>query len=454
MKDLRAEPRPLKSMKYVEGSKRVFLDTGTKFPREVIWAIGAIKYASAKSNVSLGLLDEKMGRSIMSKAREVMKGNWDQQIVVDVFQTGSGTGLNMNANELISELASDELKSKVHPNDHVNMSQSSNDVGPSAVRVAAAYVVDRRVIPNLKAITRSLGSLSVRTATVYKAGRTHLRDALPVTMGQEFGAFADAFRRDTRLVREGVRYLLELPIGGTAVGTGLNADPRFGDLVAREIAKETGLAFSTARNRFRATRLLTDAASLSGALRTVSLDLYRLCQDLRLMFSGPITGMGEIDIPTQEEVAGSSIMPGKTNPVTLESALLACAEVMGLDSANQAAASLGEFELAMGVPLIGYNLVLQAKLLSEAVSKVSSLVVEHVVPMREKAKAYAESSPALITVISPRIGYDKAAVLGKKLAHGASIRAALTELGFKGEEIDRILDLKDLVKPGIPSKKL
>lgn len=441
-------------MKYVEGSKRVFLDTGTRFPREVVWAIGIIKYASAKANVSLGLLDPKIGQVIISKSKEVMEGKWDQMVVVDVFQTGSGTGLNMNANELISELASEEMKTKVHPNDHVNMSQSSNDVGPSGVRVAAAYVVDSEVLPQLRAMTSSLSSLSRRTASVYKAGRTHLRDALPVTMGQEFGAFADAFRRDTRLVQEALRYLLELPIGGTAVGTGLNADPRFGAMVAKEIAKETGLGFSTAKNRFRATRLLTDAASLSGALRTVSLDLYRLCQDMRLMFSGPITGIGEIDIPTQEEVAGSSIMPGKTNPVTLESALLACAEVTGLDSANQVAASLGEFELAMGVPLIGYNLVLQAKLLSEAMKKVSSLVVEHIVPMREKARSYAESSPALITVISPRIGYDKAAILGKKLAHGVSIRTALTDLGFSGEEIDKILDLKDLVKPGIPSKKL
>ena len=441
-------------MKYVEGSKRVFLSTGTKFPREIVWAIGTIKFASAKSNVSLGLLDPKIGQAIMAKASEVREGKWDERVVVDVFQTGSGTGLNMNANELISELASEEMHSTVHPNDHVNMSQSSNDVGPSSVRVAAAYVVNKELLPALSQMTNSLASTSRKTSTVYKAGRTHLRDALPVTMGQEFGAFADAFRRDSKLVNEALRYLLELPIGGTAVGTGLNADPRFGAMVAKEIARESGLGFSSARDRFRATRLLTDVSSLSASLRTVSLDLYRLCQDLRLMFSGPMSGMGEIDIPTQEEVAGSSIMPGKTNPVTLESALLACAEVMGLDAANQVAASLGEFELAMGVPLIGYNVVLQTKLLSEAVRKVSSLVIDHVVPMREKARGYAESSPALITVISPRIGYDKASELGKRLAHGVPIRSALRELGFSDAEIDKILDLKSLVKPGIPSKKL
>lgn len=441
-------------MKYVEGSKRVFLDTGTRFPREVIWAIGAIKFSAAKSNVALGLLDREMGRAIQAKAKELMQGKHDDRIVVDVFQTGSGTGLNMNANELLAELASAETGGKVHPNDHVNMSQSSNDVGPTAVRVAAAYAVNRDLLPALESIVGSLTALSRKTSKVYTSGRTHLRDALPVTMGQEFGAYADAFDRDAKFVREVMQHLLDLPIGGTAVGTGLNADPAFGTMVAKELAKETGLGFRAAKNKFRATRLLTDVSSLSAALRSVSVDLYRLCQDVRLMFSGPLTGLGEIDIPSQEEVAGSSIMPGKTNPVTVESALLACAEVSGLDSANNAAASLGEFELTMGVPLMAYNLVLQTKLLSEALRKMASLVIDNVVPSRERSRRYAESSPALITVISPKIGYDKAAVVGKQLAKGVPIRTALKELGFAQKEIDTILDLSGLVKPGIPSKKL
>jgi fumarate hydratase, class II len=441
-------------LKYVEGSKRVFLNTGTRFPREVIWAVAAIKYGAAKSNVKLGLLDAEVGRVIQAKAKEVMRGEHDPLVVVDVYQTGSGTGLNMNLNELIAELATAALSKNVHPNDHVNMSQSSNDVGPTAVRVAAAYAIDRDLVPALQTMTKSLEGLSRRTSTIYKSGRTHLRDALPVTMGQEFMAYADAFARDRDLVGKTVRFLLELPIGGTAVGTGLNADPRFGKMVADELSKQTGLAFTSAKDKFRPTRLLTDVSSLSGTLRTVSLDLYRLCQDLRLMFSGPLTGLGEIDIPTQEEVAGSSIMPGKTNPVTLESALLACAEVIGLDGANATAASLGEFELTMGVPLMGYNIVLQTKLLSEALRKVSSLVIDHVVPMEEKSRRYAESSPALITVISPKIGYDKAAVLGKQLAKGVHIRDALKKLGYSPKEIDEILQLRNLVKPGIPAKKV
>ena len=441
-------------MKYVEGSKRVFLSTGTRFPREVIWAVGAVKFSAAKSNVELGLLDREIGKTIQAKAKELMKGDHDSLVSVDVYQTGSGTGLNMNANEILAELATGELGKNVHPNDHVNMSQSSNDVGPTAIRVAAVMAVSNDLLPALGRMSKSLGGLSRKTSAVYKSGRTHLRDALPVTMGQEFGAYADEFSRDAKLVKHAMEYLLELPIGGTAVGTGLNADPKFGGMVAEEVAELAGVKFSSAKNRFRPTRLLTDMSSLSGTMRSVSIDLYRLCQDLRLMFSGPRTALGEIDIPTQEEVAGSSIMPGKTNPVTVESTLLACAEVVGLDGANAFAAQLGEFELTMGVPLMGYNVVLQAKLLSEALNKLSSLVIDHVVPMKEKARGYAETSPALITLVSPRIGYDKASGIGKQMAKGVSIRSALKELGYGDKEIEEMLNMKDLVEPGIPSKKV
>ena len=428
-------------MKYVEGSKRVFLNTGTRFPREVIWAVGAIKYSAAKSNAELGLLDREIGRTIQAKAEELMKGDHDSLVSVDVYQTGSGTGLNMNANEILAELATAELKKTVHPNDHVNMSQSSNDVGPTAIRIAAAMAVSNDLLPALERMSESLGGLSRRTAEVYKSGRTHLRDALPISMGQEFGAYADEFSRDARLVSHAMEYLLELPIGGTAVGTGLNADPKFGGMVAEEVAGLAGLKFSSAKNKFRPTRLLTDMSSLSGTMRSVSIDLYRLCQDLRLMFSGPRTALGEIDIPTQEEVAGSSIMPGKTNPVTVESTLLACAEVVGLDGANAFTAQLGEFELTMGVPLMGYNVVLQVRLLSEALNKLSSLVIDHVVPMKDKAREYAETSPALITLVSPKIGYDKATGIGKQMAKGVSIRSALKELGYGDKEIEEMLNM-------------
>ncbi len=226
--------------------------------------MGALKFSAARSNAELGLLDREVGKAIQAKAKELMDGIHDSQMVVDVFQTGSGTGLNMNANEVIAELASAELGKRVHPNDHVNMSQSSNDVGPSAIRVAAAMAVSRDLLPALRNLSKSLAGLSRRTATVYKSGRTHLRDALPVTMGQEFGAYAEEFARDAKLIEQAMGYMLELPIGGTAVGTGLNADPRFGGLVTKEVAKLSGLGFTSAKNKFRPTRLLTDMSSVSG----------------------------------------------------------------------------------------------------------------------------------------------------------------------------------------------
>ncbi len=441
-------------MKYVEGSKKLFLNTGTRFPRKIIWATAMIKVGAARTNASLGLLQPRVADAIAKAGQDVMNGKHDDLVEVDVFQTGSGTGLNMNVNEIIAEEASRFLGKKVHPNDHVNMGQSSNDVGPTAIRVAGVALATEELLPALGQISKSLRRLSRKTSKVYKSGRTHLRDALPVTMGQEFGAYADAFEHDTKLIESSIARSKELPIGGAAVGTGLNTHPRFGAMVTTEISRMTGLGFIHARNPFRATRLLTDLAAVSGSLAVTALDLSRLCQDLRLMFSGPLTGLAEIDIPTQGEIAGSSIMPGKTNPVTVESAMLACAQVLGLDYSNRVGSMLGEFELAMGVPLLGYNLVCQISLLSEALRKISSLVVDHVVPDIPRNRRYAESSPALITVISPLIGYDRAAKIGKRLAKGLSIRDALKELGYKNREIDRILDLRKLVRPGIPAKEL
>ena len=435
-------------MKYVEGAKKLFLDTGTRFPREIIWSVALLKYVSARVNRSLGKIDEPLCQAIMAASKEAMDGGLDDLVVVDVFQTGSGTGINMNLNEVIAERASEISGTEVHPNDHVNMGQSSNDVVPSAIRIAAVSLSRKTILPSLDAISFSLRKLEKKTTFVYKSGRTHLRDAMPITMGQEFGAYADAFAHDKRLVEEALVYVAELPIGGTAVGTGINTDPRFGKLVVQEVNRITGLDFAEASNKFRAMRLLSDLIALSSALKVTALDLHRLCQDLRLMFSGPLTGLGEVDMPTQAEVAGSSIMPGKTNPVTVEASLLACSQVLGLDLANQTAGTLGEFELSMGVPLIGYNVNLQLKLLSEALEKLSSLVIAHLVPNKERVRRHAETSASLITVLSPVIGYDRAAKIGKRLSHGLSVREALKELGYKDKEIDRMLDLKKLTGTG------
>jgi fumarate hydratase, class II len=435
-------------MRYVEGARKVFMDTGTLFPRRVIWSVALIKREAAKANSSLGSLDAKTASAIVEAANEAMEGKHDSKVTVDVFQTGSGTGLNMNLNELIAERATELLGKGVHANDHVNMGQSSNDVGPSAIRIAAVASCQEELIPAFEKASKSLTALARRTSKVYTAGRTHLRDALPVTMGQEFAAYADALDHDLQLILSVMAYAKELPIGGTAVGTGVNADPGLGAMVVRGINSSTKLGFSEAKSRFRAMRLLSDLVALSSILNVTAIDLYRLCQDIRLMFSGPLTGLGEIDIPTQEEVAGSSIMPGKTNPVTVEAAMLVCAQVMGFDRANQLAGMLGEFELSMGVPLVGYNVSVQIALLAEALGKLSSVVLDHVVPNVKRNRAYAESSPALITAITPEIGYDKAAKVGKELARGLSIREGLKRLGYTEREVEKILDLQRLVDPG------
>lgn len=438
-------------MKYTETAPKLFMNTGTRFPRKIIWAAGLVKRACAKVNSDLGLIDKRIADAIIKASEELMEGKLDDKIVLDVFQTGSGTGLNMNVNEVLAEVASSYINAKVHPNDHVNFGQSSNDTMPTVMRIAAVSEVHEKLIPAIQKIILSLSKKAQEYSDVIKAGRTHFRDAMPVTLGQELSAYADAFQHDQEQIKSILEYVKELPIGGTATGTGINTHPEFQERVINEINRITGLGFKPA-NTFRGMRLLTDLLLLSGALRNIAIDLYRLGQDIRYMFSGPFTGLNEIDLPTQEEIAGSSIMPGKTNPVTVEAALLISAQVVGLDHANQFASMLGEFELAMGVPLIGYNIVTQINLLAEALNKFSSLIIDGMVPNVDKMKRYAQSSPSLITVISPIIGYDKAAEIGKKLNKGMSIYDALKELGYKDEEIEKILDLKKLVKPGFTSK--
>ncbi|BCU69153.1 class II fumarate hydratase [Stygiolobus caldivivus] len=438
-------------MKYTETAPKLFMNTGTRFPKQIIWAMGVIKQSCAKVNLDLGLLDPQIAKGIIEASKEVMEGKFDDKVIVDVFQTGSGTGLNMNINEIIAERATELTGKNVHPNDHVNLGQSSNDTVPTAIRIAAVKTAYENLLPAYEKISSTLSQKGKEFDQIVKSGRTHLRDALPVTLGQELTSYADAFKHDLENLKGILEYVKELPIGGTAVGTGLNAHPEFQERVITEINKLTSMGFKPA-NKFRGLKLLTDLLTLSGILRTSAVNLYRLGQDIRLMFSGPMTGFNEIDLPSQEEIAGSSIMPGKTNPVTVEASLLISAQVVGLDHAVQFASMLGEFELAMGVPLIGYDVVTEEILLAEAFNKISDLVVKGIVPNVDKMKKYAESSPSLVTIISPIIGYDKASKIGKQLARGMSIREALRELGYKDEEIDKILDLNRLVKPGFPAK--
>ncbi len=439
-------------MRYTEKAAGLYLYTGTRFPRRIIWAMALVKLACARANKRLGLLPSDVADAVAEAARELAEGLHDDKIAVDVFQTGSGTGLNMNINEAIADLASRRLGKLVHPNDHVNLGQSSNDVVPTAIRIATAAEAEDVLLPALRRLVQSLESKAEQFRDVVKPGRTHLRDALPVTLGQELSAYADAFRHDLEALRQALEYVKELPLGGTAVGTGLNAHPELRRLALEEINRETGLGFKPA-NAFRAMRLLTDLLLLSGVLRTSAVNLYRLGQDVRLMFSGPATGLNEIDLPTQEEVAGSSMMPGKMNPVTVEAAMQAVAQVVGLDHASQTAAMFGEFELAMGIPLMGHNVVTQISLLAEAFRKTAELVVGGIVPNVERMRRLAENSAALVTVISPVVGYDKASEAARRVARGLSIREALRDLGLSDEEIDKVLDVGRLTKPGIPVKE-
>ncbi|MFP3178828.1 MAG: class II fumarate hydratase [Thermocladium sp.] len=438
-------------MSYTEKARDLFLNTGTRFPSRLIRSMGLIKYSAAKANNKLGLLGDLETKAIMNAAREVMNGEHDEEVILDVFQTGSGTGLNMNINEVIARRASELSGIKIHPNDHVNMGQSSNDVVPTAIRIATVVEVRNRLEPALEVMISSLHEASKKYSNVIKAGRTHLRDALPVTLGQELSAYEDAFTHNANSIKYLLEDVKELPIGGTAVGTGINSHPEFGRLVIEEVSSSTGIGFKEA-NKFRAMRLMSDIAMLSEAIKIIGINLYRLSQDIRLMFSGPFTALNEIDLPTQAEVAGSSIMPGKTNPVTAEAVLLASSQLIGLANAVSQASMLGEFELSMGVPLIGLDVLSQINIAAEALNKFAKLVINGLQPNIDTMKKYAESSPALITLVSPILGYDKAAELGKAIMRGKSIREAMRDAGLSEEEIDEVLNVSKLTRPGIMGK--
>ncbi|MCE4600847.1 MAG: fumarate hydratase [Desulfurococcales archaeon] len=428
---------------YVEKARTGYLDTGTRFPREIIWGMGLVKAAAAEANYRLGLLSPDKYRAIKAEALRLADGKYDRDIDVDVFQTGSGTGLNLNVNEVIARKAWENHGVKVHPLDDVNMSQSSNDVVPTAIRLAALKT-GVKVRDSLRRLIDVLSRYVEEYSGLVKPGRTHLRDALPVTLGQELSAYLDAFRHDYRLLGHALEYVGEVPLGGTAVGTGVNSPEGYRDLAINELARLSGLPVSPA-NTFRAMRLLTDIVLLSSVYRVIALELWRLSQDLRLMFSGPFTGIGEIDI--RQDIPGSSIMPGKRNPVTLEAIMQASTQAVGIDATISNASMLGEFELSMGIPVTGYNVVVQAKLLLEALGKMSDLVLPSIEPRPDRMRSLAYRSAALLTVLSPVLGYDRVAAIVKRLQEGASLEEALEEAGLEPDRVRELLDLEKMVKP-------
>lgn len=434
-------------MKYVNLASRYYLNTGTRFQRSIIWSMGLIKYAAAKANMELGLIDRDKAETIMRVSMDVMHGKYDELINIDVYGSGSGTGLNMNINEVISKIIREKYGMEVHPLEHINLGQSSNDVVPSAIRLAVLYELENKLYPSIVGLKDSLTKFIKKYGNIVKAGRTHLRDALPVSFTHVFGSFLCEIEHLIELYPSIKNYVNRLQLGGTAVGTGLNTHPDFQDKVISIIRDYTGLDVHEDYPP-RGMKLLTDLLFLSSYLRNIAVILQRMCQDIRLMFSGPNTGFNEIDIDM--DLPGSSIMPGKKNPVTAEAIILAASSISGLDATNLHASLLGEFELSMGIPIIGYNIIRQIDLCNKAIIGFTSTLLPNIRINKETCNYYALNSRALITILTPYIGYDKSIDLLTKVAN---IRDALKKLGYTSDEVDRILNLEKLVSPGFISMR-
>ncbi|WP_424212017.1 class II fumarate hydratase [Streptomyces sp. BI20] len=426
--------------------------SGRPLERAHIAALARIKAAAAEVNSRLGVLDPETARAIRAAAEEVVAGDWDAEFPVDVFQTGSGTSSNMNANEVIATLASERLGSPVHPNDHVNASQSSNDVFPSAIHIAAGEGITGELIPALDHLAEALAAKSAEFAEVVKAGRTHLMDATPVTLGQEFGGYAAQVRYGVERLRSALPRLLELPLGGTAVGTGINTPPGFSAAVIAEVAAATGLPLTEARDHFEAQGARDALVETSGALRVIAVSLTKIVNDLRWMSSGPRTGLAEINLPDLQP--GSSIMPGKVNPVIPEAVAMVAAQVIGNDTTVTVAGASGNFELNVMLPVMARNLLESIRLLSHASRLLADRTVHGITANVERAREYAESSPSVVTPLAPLLGYEEAARIAKRsLAERRTIRQVVEDGGYleRGEltveQLDRALDVLRMTHP-------
>ncbi|MCW7942013.1 aspartate ammonia-lyase [Streptomyces hygroscopicus] len=426
--------------------------SGQRIERAHIEALARIKGAAAKVNAELGVLDKDVAEAIFEAAVEVAEGRWDEHFPVDVFQTGSGTSSNMNTNEVIATLASERLGRGVHPNDHVNASQSSNDVFPSSLHIAATAAVSRDLVPALEHLATSLERKAEEFTDVVKAGRTHLMDATPVTLGQEFGGYAAQVRYGVERLKASLPRLAELPLGGTAVGTGINTPPGFSAAVIAEVARVTGLPLTEARNHFEAQGARDGIVELSGQLKTIAVGLTKIANDLRWMASGPRTGLAEIGLPDLQP--GSSIMPGKVNPVIPEAVLMVAAQVIGNDGTITVAGASGNFELNVMMPVIAKNVLESVRLLANASRLLADRTVDGIVAHRERAREYAESSPSVVTPLNKYIGYEEAAKVAKKaLAERKTIRQVVLESGYvdRGdltlEQLDEALDVLRMTHP-------
>ncbi|MFC4911114.1 class II fumarate hydratase [Actinomadura gamaensis] len=426
--------------------------SGRRLSPEHIAALGQIKAAAARVNAELGVLDKDVAEAIREAALEVADGKWDDQFPVDVFQTGSGTSSNMNANEVVATLASERLGRDVHPNDHVNASQSSNDVFPSSIHIAATSAVLNDLIPALRHLEASLARKRDEFADVVKSGRTHLMDATPVTLGQEFGGYAAQIRYGVERLEAALPRLAELPLGGTAVGTGINTPPRFAARVIEEIAAATGLPLTEARDHFEAQGARDGLVETSGELKTIAVSLTKIANDLRWMGSGPRAGLAEIRLPDLQP--GSSIMPGKVNPVIPEAVTQVAAQVIGNDAAITFGGASGNFELNVMLPMLARNLLESITLLASVSRLLADRAVDGIEADADRAREYAESSPSIVTPLNRYIGYEEAAKVAKQaLAERRTIRQVVLERGYVDDgklteaQLDAALDVLSMARP-------
>ena len=426
--------------------------SGLRLERAQIEALARIKAAVASVKRADGTQEPDLADAIAAAAEEVARGDHDAQFPIDVFQTGSGTSSNMNMNEVLASLAGERLDRAVHPNDDVNHPMSSNDLFPASIHVAAAAGVIRDLQPSLEHLATALEAKAGEFAEVVKSGRTHLMDATPVTLGQEFGGYAAQVRMGVERLNATLPRVAELPLGGTAVGTGINAPPGFGGRVIAEVASATGLPLTEARNHFEAQGARDALVELSGQLRTIAVSLTKIANDLRWMGSGPRAGLGEINLPDLQP--GSSIMPGKVNPVIPEATLMACAQVIGNDAAIAWAGASGNFELNVMMPLIGRNLLESIRLLSSVTRLLADRSVSGITANVERLREYAEGSPAIVTPLNRYLGYEEAASIAKQaLAERRSIREVVVERGHVRDgrlteaELDEALDVMRMTRP-------
>ncbi|ULU23148.1 class II fumarate hydratase [Dyella terrae] len=424
--------------------------SGLHMPRAFIRALGLIKAAAADANFLLGYLKKNQAHAIRKAALAVAEGEYDDQFPIDVFQTGSGTSTNMNANEVIAHLAS-RAGGKVHPNDHVNYGQSSNDVIPTAIHVSATLTTSEQLLPALKHLKRSIERRARELRNVPKTGRTHLMDAMPVTFGQELSGWAAQIGTAIERIEDSLKRMRRLPLGGTAVGTGINADPKFGASVARELKKLTGVRFDSAENFFEGMAAQDAAVELSGQLKTLAVALMKIANDLRWMNSGPLAGLGEIELPALQP--GSSIMPGKVNPVIPEATAMVAAQVIGNDAAITIAGQSGNFQLNVMLPLIAHNLLQSIDILSNVSVLLADKAIAGFKVNTARVKEALDKNPILVTALNPVIGYEKGAATAKQAYKEKRpiMDVALETTGLSKSELQKLLDPMALTRGGIHS---